>query len=107
MNDENLTPYTKETRARYAEVAKAKKARRKADPVSILRDELPALFDDLLKAARGKPPYEDIGPDRRLLALNKALEYGYGRAISLDKNPVKEPNGEGGDPEKAEGLSIE
>jgi len=92
-------------KGRASQLARA--AARKSDPVTIVREALPDLFADLLKAARGEAPFHDLPPDKRLAALTKALEYGAGRPIAVDKGGAAHSAGEGGGSEAADGLSIE
>ncbi len=100
---------TDEMRAKSLEVRRAKALARRTDPLAEIKDNLSGLFKELLDAAMGRGSWKDLHPDRRLLALNKVLEYGYGRTITLDKTVEKPsgPTGEGGEAEQAEGLSIE
>jgi hypothetical protein len=76
-------------------------ARRKADPAFALRQDLmealPDLSRDLLKAARGIPPFDNLPPDKRLAALFKALEYAVGRPSAVDKQPAPDPTSKEGD----------
>lgn len=101
-------PFTPETAAeagrkgRQAQLDAAE--RRKKDPVSVVREALPELFESLLKAARGLPPFDDLPAEKRLAALTKALEYGAGRPVAVDKSPG--PSGEGGEAEEPHGLTI-
>lgn len=44
-----------------------------------LAREAPKLAEELLKAARGEPPYDKLDPRDRLNAVMRALEHGIGR----------------------------
>jgi hypothetical protein len=44
-----------------------------------LERHLSKLTGELIKAAEGKPPFEDLAPKERLSAVIKALEFGMGR----------------------------
>lgn len=97
-----------------AEARKARVARRAADPAFALREDLqealPDLTADLLKAARGRAPFDTLPPDKRLAALFRALEYAVGRPTTVDKAPppdapTKDPDG--GEAEQPGGIRFE
>lgn len=66
------------------------------DPLAYVRRQLPRLMRDLINAAMGRGKYHDLPSDKRLAALLKAIEYGVGKPIGLDKQqgPEKEPEPE-------------
>lgn len=89
-----------------AAATKATYKRRREDPLYDVKRRLPQLFGDLLKAANGLPPYHDLSDKDRLGALLKAIEYGVGKPIGVDKQTPKDPS-EGGGAEPAGTLAIE
>lgn len=88
-----------EARARNAEL-------RKTDPLGLLRESAGDLLADLLKAARGQPPFTNLPPDKRLAALLRALEYSVGRPAPLRRPPEVAENADEA-AEAEEGLSIQ
>lgn len=44
-----------------------------------LAREAPALAEELLRAAKGEPPFNELDPKDRLNAILRALEHGIGR----------------------------
>lgn len=68
------------------------KARRTAEAIARakLARESPKLAEELLKAARGEPPYDKLDPKDRLNAVLRALEHGIGRAPQAKVEEPKE-----------------
>lgn len=79
---------------------------RKRDPLTPVRRALPELFKELLAAARGVGAWKDLPAEKRLAALTKAIEYGIGRPISVDKLTKPEEPDDGEGPESASGIVI-
>lgn len=85
----------------------AAKTRRIKDPMKQVRDALPDLLGDLMKAARGLAPFDTLPPDKRLAALFRVIEYGAGKPVGRDK---AETNGSGSNEDpvaEPEALNIE
>ena len=89
-----------DARQRYAEA-------RKEDPLFDVKRLLPELFQDLLRAARGMPPFRDLPPEKRLMALTKAIEYGAGRPVTLDRLTPRAEDEDDDGREKPGSLVIE
>lgn len=112
--------FTAEDRAK-AIAAKAVLAK---DPSGIVKRDLRNLFKELLDAAYGRGKYggflmvkcdghevhrigiPSLPPERRLTALFKALEYGMGRPISIDKTPSPKPESDEEESRETYGLTI-
>ena len=118
--------FTPEELKKAREVKALKAERRRTDPSFAVREALPDLFSDLLQAARGQGKWGGyvisacdkcaderrvaipaLMPDKRLSALFKALEYGMGRPIALDKQGMKPDHVEEEEVRETEGLAID
>ncbi len=75
-----------------AAVAAETKRRKKSDPMFAIKKSLPALMQDLLSAARGAGEWAALPLDKRLGALLKAIEYGLGKPVGVDKQSPKDVN---------------
>jgi hypothetical protein len=73
--------------------------------MAVIDDALPSLMEDLVKAAQGKPPYNDLPPDKRLAALFRAIEYGAGKPPPASKPAEPETNA-AEEEHEAEGVTI-
>jgi hypothetical protein len=69
----------------------------------VVEEALPDLLQDLLRAAKGQAPYQDLPADKRLQALFRAIEYGTGKPPPAAK-PKDQP--EATEPVEAEGVTI-
>lgn len=78
----------------------AQRRAKREDPLYEVKRQLPNLMDDLLKAARGQGEWKDLPLTMRLTALQRCIEYGVGKTISLDKMAPKDVISEGGGSEE-------
>jgi len=73
----------------------AQREKNRADPRWAVKRQLGGLFSELLRAAKGEGSWKELPPAGRLQALLKAIEYGVGKPIGLDKETPKDTASEG------------
>lgn len=88
-----MPPFTKETAVEMAARSALVRQRRKdMSPAERVRDisarDADAAIRDLIKAAHGTPPYEDLSPEKRIDALKTILAYGVGRPTTSKVGPA-------------------
>lgn len=82
------------------------KARRRADPMYAIKEELPGAFAQLVAASKGMGRWKELSVKDQLMALLKVVEYGVGKSITLDKMTPKNPAEDGDGVEKADGIEF-
>lgn len=86
--------------------AEARRANRD-DPLSSIKRNLHAHFEELERAAKGTGAWKDLPLQQRLTALLKVIEYGLGRPVGVDKQTPKDVASEGGGTDAPATLTFE
>ncbi len=71
-----------------------------------IKEALPDAFRDLIAASRGQGRWKDLAIKDQLAALLKVMEYGMGKAITLDKMRPSDAAEDGNAVEEADGISL-
>ncbi len=82
------------------------RAKRAADPMFAIREALPDALRDLVAASRGQGRWADLPIKDQLGALQKVVEYGFGKAVTFDKMAKADPGEDGDAVEEADGISL-
>lgn len=82
------------------------RAKRAADPMYAIREALPDALRDLVAASRGQGRWSDLPIKDQLGALQKVVEYGFGKAVTLDKMRPSDAAEDGDAVEEADGIAL-